>query len=52
MRYNIFHIFTLIDFIFNFIFLINLAVLSKPATSCFNLSLVVEDQGAPGHATI
>jgi len=26
-------------------------VLSKQATSCSNLSLIVEGQGAPGHVT-
>jgi len=26
-------------------------VLSKPATSCSNLSLIVEGQGVPGHST-
>jgi len=38
-------------FVINFIFQVNpLEVLSTLAASCSNLSLIVEGQGAPGHA--
>ena len=52
LRYGNFFIFTLIfQFLISYFKLtFYFDVLSKPATSCSNLSLNVEGQGLPGHA--
>jgi len=46
-----FFIFTLIFLISYFKLTYYFEVLSKLATSCSNLSLIVEGRGVPGHAT-